>query len=512
MSLEEMKIQQERKTSGSVHKLDRLHYRRQYVIAVEPVEELYGWDCMKINRYYLYAHPDLEVNCFAHFVLIGNIYNYETPEKNNGDILVDIVKHGGGRRELFSIMKKYAGCYALFIASDKPMIFHDARGLREIFYCTGENRIVCGSQPNLIAEYSRPLITHRTDQVLLDFYKNFARDSQWVGDETPYMGIKHLLPNHSLDINSRKVFRYWPDEPVRKLKVRDSVERSCSFLKGIMKSVVNRQSTAMAVTAGNDSRILLAASRELIKDIYFFVNDINLGPTHPDIYIPERLFKSIGQPFHIHKADAGVDEKFREYYLKNVCLAESSRISYIYNIFHKKLADKILVLGVSEIGRLFFGKDPRKLTALRMASKLGYERSSYALDQCASFKNELISTGHKFNLNVMTLFYWEHRLGNWGATKNSECLIAIEKIDPFNSHYLYETLLGVDEKYRSAERALCPLFKKIIENMWPELLEEPVNPERTVKGKIKRILKSLGVFSLLKEIKYLYLSFRQFLI
>ena len=60
-----------------------------------------------------------------------------------------------------------------------------------------------------------------------------------------------------------------------------------------------------------------------------------------------------------------------------------------------------------------------------------------------------------------------------GATKNSECLIAIEKIDPFNSHYLYETLLGVDEKYRSAERALCPLFKKIIENMWPELLEEP---------------------------------------
>lgn len=74
MSLEEMKIQLERKTSGSAQKLDRLHYRRQFLIAVEPVEEVYGWDCMKINRYFLYAHPDLEINCFTHFVLIGACY------------------------------------------------------------------------------------------------------------------------------------------------------------------------------------------------------------------------------------------------------------------------------------------------------------------------------------------------------------------------------------------------------------------------------------------------------
>ena len=73
-----------------LHKLDRLHYRRQYVIAVEPVE-LYGWDCMKINRYYLYIL--ILKSTVLHFVLLVIFTTIDTG-KNNGDILVDIVKHG----------------------------------------------------------------------------------------------------------------------------------------------------------------------------------------------------------------------------------------------------------------------------------------------------------------------------------------------------------------------------------------------------------------------------------
>ena len=41
----------------------------------------------------------------------------------------------------------------------------------------------------------------------------------------------------------------------------------------------------------------------------------------------------------------------------------------------------------------------------------------------------------------MTGFYWEHMLGNWGTVGNSESDIAIEEINPFNSHLLYEIFL-----------------------------------------------------------------------
>lgn len=484
---------------------DKLLYRRQFLLANEPVDVLNHWNCYRINNFYLYGHPDLSLVINNGLALIGNIFDYEHPEKDNSAILYDIDCITGDRSELFFTMKKYAGCYVLLhTKNSEPIIFHDARGTREIYYCTQENLIVCGSQPNLIAALSNPKLKKTSNPQLLDFYYNFVEDSQWVGDETIYDGIKHLLPNHYLNLSTKNVHRYWPDKTLKKMSLEESVQKSCSYLHGVMEAIVNRQPVMMAITAGNDSRILLAAAKKHLRDIFFFVNDEGIGPENPDIKIPVDIFNHIKVPFAIHNVENTVDPAFNDAFLKSTLLAEKTRVSYIYNVFYRNYSEKLLILGVSEIARIFFGHEPKKLSHYRLASKLGNQNSAYALAQCNNMKKNLEADAKKYGINVMTLFYWEQRLGNWGASKNTESLIAIEKVDPFNSHFLYETLLSTDEKYRSVDQTVCILFRELIRKMWPELLKWPINPTTTVTGKVKQITKNIGAFKLLKEIKYIY--------
>ena len=126
------------------------------------------------------------------------------------------------------------------------------------------------------------------DPMLIDFYMNHLQDSRWIGDETYFDGIKHLLPNHYLDINKRKAFRYWPNEAIRRLDLDEAVPMSCLFLQGIMKAIAHRHPAMMAVTGGTDSRTLLAASRGIQDKIYFFINNVGLGYKHPDISLPKQ--------------------------------------------------------------------------------------------------------------------------------------------------------------------------------------------------------------------------------
>lgn len=486
---------------------NRLLYRRQFLLSLAPIKPFADWKCLQIGQYYLYAHPDLEVNRLTDpkktLVLLGDIYDSEEPLKGNADILEDIIASAGSMKEFISRIKRYAGCYALLAKSDSAAIFvHDARGLREIYYCTETNQIICGSQPNLVAEFSNPEIKPTTDHDLLDFYNNHLWDSRWVGDETYFGGVKHLLPNHYLDINKCEARRYWPNEPVKRLQLDEAVSKSSTFLQGIMKAIVHRHSVMMAVTAGTDSRILLAASKGLLDKIYCFVNNHNLGYSHPDVSVPFKIFKKICIPFHVHDVSNDVDDEFRRVFFHNTFLAGERILPSIYNVFFKKHREKVLILGVSEIGRTFYGKAPRRLNSYRMACLLEYNECRYVNKQCEKLVAQMQPLSKKFGINVMVLLYWEQRLGNWGATRNSESLIAIEKIDPFNSHLLYEIFLGVDEKFRNYLESPPVFFREMIRHMWPDLLEWPVNPPYTIQDKVTWLLVELGLYELYTELRY----------
>jgi len=309
------------------------------------------------------------------------------------------------------------------------------------------------------------------------------------------------LPNHYFDINRYEIRRYWPNDPIQQLDLDEALHKSCSFLEGSVRAVANRHSLMMAVTAGTDSRTMLAASKGVRDKIYYFINDEGLGPDHPDVAVPKNIFDEIGLPFHIHDTTGDVDDEFREIFLSNTFFASERILKTIFNVYFKDHSEKVNILGIGEIGRTRFGKEPKKVDSYRIAYKMGFKNNVYALKQSEKIRDELLSVGRKFNVNVLTLLYWEHWLGNWGVTGNSESDIAIEEIDPYASHMLYEIFLGVNKKYTNYYNPV--LFRKMVHKMWPELTKWPINPPRSFRGKMDHFLKKLGIYSMLKEIKYL---------
>ena len=458
----------------------RLKFRRQFLLTVAPIEASADWNCSKIDQYYLYAHPDLEVTAVddlkRSIVLVGSIFDPTQPEKENPDILKDIHDSIKNPEQLFLRIKQFAGSYALLYKDDEnTIILQDALALREVYYCTDGNRVVCGSQPNLIAQYADPATPARNDPEFLEYYTKHTINSRWnprhkwIGDETYYEAVKHLLPNHFLDINKREVRRYWPNESIERLDFDEAVSRGCSFLQGSVKAIVHRHPVMMAVTAGTDSRTLLAASRGIQDKIYYFVNNEGLGHNHPDISVPRQIFESIGIPFHVHDVPKDVDDEFRRIFLNNTFFASERILPTIYNVYFKSNSERVNILGIGEIGRTRYGKEPKNLNSFRMLYKVvGHRGSPYEIRQAKQILAELLPVGRTYGLNVLTLLYWEHALGNWGVTGNSESDIAIEELNPFDSHLLYEILLGVDERYSKIRKSI--LFIEMIRNMWPELL------------------------------------------
>ena len=362
-----------------------------------------------------------------------------------------------------------------------------------------------GSQPNLVSEFAKPPLGHSDDKAIQGFYdhdlKNMRSGRFWIGDETCFSGIKHLLPNHYLDVADLRAKRYWPREKLLSIGLEEAVHISSSFLQGALKAAAHRQQLMIAVTGGTDSRTLLAASREISDKIYYFINKHKgLDVRHPDIYVPSALLKRLNIPFHIHNLEGEIDEEFRRIFLDNTFLSTDLNLSAIYHVYYKQHDHRMNVLGVGEIGRTFFGDVPRHIDGYYLARSMKIKNSPYAVEQCQRWLDGTLPAARRSGVNILTLLLWEQLLGNWGTVGNSESDIAIEEFDPYNSHYLYETLLGVDKRYSKYGNSI--LFREMIRNMWPELLEYPINPPYKKSDYLRIILTKIRILTLLKSLTY----------
>jgi hypothetical protein len=487
---------------------EKLQYRRQFILTTAPLTPPADWKGLKLDQYLLYTHPDLVVTRVSDpkktIVLMGHIFDSEEPEKGNIDILNDILERANGLEGFIAGLKKYSGNYALLYQDDQDaVILQDALALKQIYYCTVDNLIVCGSQPNVIVKFAHPELGQTDDPDLLDFYKNRLKETRWVGSDTVYKGVKHLQPNHYLDIGRREAKRYWPREPVKRLGLNEAVSISCRYLQGILKAMAHRHSLMMAVTAGTDSRVLLAASQGIRDKIYYFINNHTLGHNHPDISVPKKIFDRIGVPFHVHDVPGDMDDEFRRIQLSNTFFVTARLLATIYNIYFKRHGDKVNITGTGEIGRMRFGREPKHLNSYLAAYKLGYaDGGRYVIKQCEKILDELLPAARKCGINPMTLLYWEQLNGNWGTAVNAETEIAVEVFDPYGSHLLYETFLGVDETYVKYNEEPCVFFREMIRHMWPQLLEWPINPPDTMWSKAAVYLGKAGVMGWMKELKY----------
>ena len=158
----------------------------------------------------------------------------------------------------------FAGHYLGFIEAEGPSVFTDSIGGCPVVYEPNEG--VVGATPAAL-----PGVDHRA-RFRSDLFDRLNYDYEYIfvpGKYTYYSGVQRLLPNHRLDLRTWETTRCWPDP--ESISTCDETTAVAEFvgttLRSIFEEIVSTyEKPVTALTAGHDSRTLLAGARPWLVD------------------------------------------------------------------------------------------------------------------------------------------------------------------------------------------------------------------------------------------------------
>jgi hypothetical protein len=495
---------------------NRLLYRRQFILGPKYIK-FAGWKREKIsNNLFLTVHPDLEAtkvrsrNNFI--VLLGYILDPYNPSFNNLQIIKKIMDNAITADDIFDQVSSKGGRFVIIAKINNDFrIFNDAAGLRQIFYCKdSSNHLWCASQPTIIAEQLNLKVNESIKKELFSTpLFSMPAIYYYPGSITLFNGISHLMPNHYLDFSTGACVRYWPIKRLNSFSVKKSLEISSTILCGLFEAACNRFNLALSMSAGYDSRLLLAASRNVKEKVYYFSH--TRGTNDYDVTIPAALLPRLKLKHHIIINSGKMEKKFKALLQRNVLTARMPQGSNAYAIhehFKNENKEWIIVQGiVSEIARRDLTSKPRwpdfaihgwtlAMLAKMYNSKLVVKEFSKWLQEAKKAK--------QFGVDILDLYLWEYAESGPSAMACSEYDIAFECFSPYNCRQLLENAVSLNIKYR-----IPPDYKfhvRLIKNLWPEVLELRINPPKNKMNIAKNFLYRTGLFDVLK---YFYFVFER---
>jgi hypothetical protein len=470
-----------------------LAFRRQFVLGPSFVEQFPHWKRVTIGTLRATIHPDLDTAQVASgeksVTLLGFVLNPGKPQATNHEVVTALLSelHRNDDLDVFVESTYHFGGRWILIADNgrEVRLFHDAAGLRQVFYTDrpAAQANWCASDPGVIAAILG-LAADGEAQSFIASYEQANKEYWWPGDTSPYAAVRRLLPNHHLDLRTRACRRYWPRTDVNECAVSDCVQWSAEFLPKMMESAHHRFPLALTVTAGWDSRLALAATRSISRDVlYFTLMYWELSEDSDDILIPARLLPACGLRHHVITCPSTMESEFAKLYRSNVTTAHEVYGTIAQGLFNEFPQDRVMVKAVvSEVARCWYRQrvPPAAngtVTPGMLAHALEMEADPFVL---AAYDRWLAGIGGSCNIDVFDLLFWEQRMGSWQAAAQLEWDIVQDVFTPFNCRALLTHFLSVDRKYREPRHPV--LYAELITRLWPELLNEPINPSKNRKS------------------------------
>lgn len=448
------------------------------------------------QEYRLYSHIDLNVTRIIkgsrQLILMGDMFDFEDPRKGNGEILGDLMD-----LSLDSLLRKsgdYAGRFVMIRSDENGMVLlHDATAARKVYFSNSGGKTWFASQQHLLAEVLDLQPTENPSKQAFYTSREFLDlNNSNLGNTTYYDDIEQLMSNHYFDVKRKESVRFWPREAPEKLSFGEVAEKCAVILTGHMKSIANRYKIMLPVTAGGDSRLLMSATREFRDEVFYYINQSkDMGNRHKDIKYPVRLFKKLGLEFNVLRLPEEIDPDFEEVYFRNNPLASRFFLPHIYN-YYLNYPDRVNLPGnVASAPWGVYHMKGSRVTIDQLKRYYEVSAFEYAREYYTNWMNSLVEVCSACGLNVINLFYWEERINNWGNQISLDKDIAQEEFNPLNSRILNELFLSLPLKYNNEPDK--KLHRKIIQDLWPELMMIPFNP--TLKTATTMLLARLGLYT-----------------
>lgn len=489
----------------------------QYLVSNRQIKSRLRWNEFKIADFHFHTHPSLKFthseNTNGSIIIIGDAFDYRNPVHLNQEVADCILSKNKDFKEILhsGYTHSLSGTYLIFYFSNAEKslyVFGDTAVQRELFHIKNETGLVLlGSSENLLNEHIT-LKEHKEPSIKAFYNSNeFRKRKAFVTNTTNFESLYRLKPNHYLDISRYEVKRYFPNEKVQQQTLKAGAEKGAKMMKGYIEAISNRYPLMIPVSAGWDSRLFLAASREIKEDItYYVLQTQNKKKTHFDISTPAKLMADLNIPFEVIDYPKEIDNAQYRSISKSISLIREENFQYIINYFHKKHAGKATLNGnVSEVVRLEFD-EIWNLNAEKITYTEKYYPHLFPLNEYSKWMDKNSGLFQKHGLRILDMLYWEENCANWVSKSKTEFRAAgTEVFSPFNSRELLMTLYGVKKRYRRKQNPV--LYKKMIQLLWPETLQQPVNPGS--KKILIRLTQKIGLFSLIRNTKLQVLMLRQ---
>ena len=489
------------------HAESTLLYRRQFVVGPKPVKGRFdAWSRVELSAgRTLTAHPELDVLHLSeaeHSVTsLGQVLDPDRPTDDNEAVVQRLLNELSSCRDLDQFPEhlfRLGGRWALIVRKGgECRVYNDAAGTRQLFWATTpEEGCWLASTPDLLAEELGFEISEDAHELMRSRDYQRLREYWWPGTRTRYSQVDLLLPNHYLDLNGCSTHRYFPVAERSTLTLLDGVERIAELLRGGLRAAALRRPLALSVTAGYDSRVTMAACRDLNDRVqaFSFVH-AHITDRDPDVLIPARVLEPHGVPHSVFRCPQKADPAFAELYFRNTPTGKASWAAVAQGMYQNLPGDVLRVTSnVAEVARCFYsvvhngrarecnGENFGRMT------RLGVQ--PFVVD---AFNGWLEKWPSEFGYDVFDLFYWEQRLASWAGSIYLEFDIVQDGFTPFSCRELMTTMLAIDEAHRLPPD--YPLLVSLVQRMWPELLAEPINPEppgrlaREIRKRSRKFLK-----------------------
>lgn len=303
------------------------------------------------------------------------------------------------------------------------------------------------------------------------------RDGWFPAGLTAHQRIFRLMPNHYFDIDAKTAVRHWPQAPI---PITDKPEAACGrILKTTRDSIAALAATgpiSIALTAGNETRMLMAASRNLKGNLRFVT--VSAQGAELDLTRAKELAEQFNLSHRVIALKLASATQSQEWQNRAAWSIGGPHV-LTHPTVHQ-LRDRSYCIGGSagEVGRGFFWRqsdtDETILDADGIWARMGMPYHPRGVAAVSGWLDALRSNlGNLPSLLVLDLAYLEIRMGCWGFAL-SYTNTAPTDIHPLIGRENFNNMLSLPPSWRRIENGTNPMIQNIITQGWPEILDFPI--------------------------------------
>jgi hypothetical protein len=370
---------------------------------------------------------------------------------------------------LESALEDLAGKYvAIVLNASAARVYPDPGGILSVVYNATERTVASTVRFATTAPHHDTELAEALDIPNRDRYFPFGL--------TPDRRVRRLLPSHFLELQTFRSVRYWPTLSLfRATRDADGVVAAIgSCLRENVETMSASGPLRISLTAGRDSRSVLAAARLLHPRIVCYTFGLPDPRTQIDCRVARRIARQVGLR---HEVVPWVDPSPRdlEEWQERTGGCVGGRVWRLASTRKQLTGPGVRASGLcGEVGRGFYWRaedfDGLAFSPEELISRLGLPANGRLHGEAEQWLAGLPVTERP---DVLDLLYVEQRLGCWAGPQQYGDEGNVKSAPPLCDRRLFNLMLSLSCEYRFAQR----LSSDLIATLWPELLTIPFNQE-----------------------------------